>query len=269
MLYYDEGDPNVYEIDRIIDHKTQRGKGRSFLVKWTGYDQSHNSWVSELDISCDQLGEYLTRKAIAVTKSTYKDKEWTAPKYLANSWFADTSIRSLSGNSPKQFLVLDGPQLRTTRMILAREPRVNVTIVNREPTGLLLKQSSLSTWERIRVVGGEVRDYITTCDEVLSAVWLDFTQTFLTVQDTILALFESRIIDVGGTIGITFSTRNGCPMSDKEILRAIQKISNRKLEWYAKPHAARRSGSSRYVLRYRSMVMVMCRVTGTPARRNE
>ena len=33
-----------YEVDKILCHRTFKGR-REMLVRWTGYDESHNQWV--------------------------------------------------------------------------------------------------------------------------------------------------------------------------------------------------------------------------------
>ncbi len=39
---------DIYEIDKVIDMRTRNGQ-KEYLVKWTGYDDSYNSWVSEIN----------------------------------------------------------------------------------------------------------------------------------------------------------------------------------------------------------------------------
>jgi len=38
-----------YEVEAIIAHR-KRGKGHRYLVKWTGYPSSENSWQSSDDL---------------------------------------------------------------------------------------------------------------------------------------------------------------------------------------------------------------------------
>jgi len=45
---------NQYEVEKILDHDRRRG----YLVRWAGYDQSEDSWVSERDIHEDLVREY-------------------------------------------------------------------------------------------------------------------------------------------------------------------------------------------------------------------
>jgi hypothetical protein len=37
--------PKVYRVERIIRTRYQ-GKHKQYFVKWHGYDNSHNSWIS-------------------------------------------------------------------------------------------------------------------------------------------------------------------------------------------------------------------------------
>ena len=40
---------DVFQAERILDHKKVRGK-RFFLIKWSGWDQSHNTWEPQKNI---------------------------------------------------------------------------------------------------------------------------------------------------------------------------------------------------------------------------
>jgi hypothetical protein len=51
----DDGDR--YEVDCILDHR-QRGRRREYLVRWTGYDSTDDSWVKASDISGGIRHEY-------------------------------------------------------------------------------------------------------------------------------------------------------------------------------------------------------------------
>ena len=41
--------PEVYRIEKII-RTHNKGKHKQYLVKWHGYDDSHNSWISASQI---------------------------------------------------------------------------------------------------------------------------------------------------------------------------------------------------------------------------
>ena len=45
---------NQYEVEKIMDYDRRRG----YLVRWAGYDQSEDSWVSERDIHEDLIRDY-------------------------------------------------------------------------------------------------------------------------------------------------------------------------------------------------------------------
>src|SRR5205814_7631075 len=57
-----EADPqeDIYEVEAIRDHKILRGKNQ-YLVKWTGWPESDNTWVREDDMegAKDTIKEYL------------------------------------------------------------------------------------------------------------------------------------------------------------------------------------------------------------------
>lgn len=49
-----EGNSNVYEIDRILKKRIKNGKVE-YLLKWVGYNDAHNAWVSEDRIDSFEL----------------------------------------------------------------------------------------------------------------------------------------------------------------------------------------------------------------------
>lgn len=49
----DDIDENFYEVDYLLDHKLV--EKRAFLVRWKGFDSSHDSWVEESDLQCPRI----------------------------------------------------------------------------------------------------------------------------------------------------------------------------------------------------------------------
>jgi transposase InsO family protein len=50
-----------YEVERILAHRTRkagRRKVQEYLIKWAGYDDSHNSWEPERNLTPDLLADY-------------------------------------------------------------------------------------------------------------------------------------------------------------------------------------------------------------------
>jgi hypothetical protein len=45
----DDGDAPHYEIDRVVDKRTRRGKDE-FLVQWKGYGAKDNTWLTRADL---------------------------------------------------------------------------------------------------------------------------------------------------------------------------------------------------------------------------
>lgn len=43
-----------FDVDQIIGHKKKR-KTRYYLVRWTNYDHTHDSWVAESNLSCPKI----------------------------------------------------------------------------------------------------------------------------------------------------------------------------------------------------------------------
>src|SRR5438552_9137581 len=72
-----EADPqeNIYEVEAIRDHKIHRGKNR-YLVKWTGWLESDNTWVTEEDMegTKDTIKEYLDSLNLPSRKPSTVDK---------------------------------------------------------------------------------------------------------------------------------------------------------------------------------------------------
>jgi hypothetical protein len=49
-LLVDKGQGEMFIIDTILDHRvrgTNKQLERQYLIKWTGFDSSHNSWEPE------------------------------------------------------------------------------------------------------------------------------------------------------------------------------------------------------------------------------
>lgn len=49
-----DDDEKEYAVSKLLDHKFVRNT-RKFLVRWAGYDESYDSWVSETDLKCHSL----------------------------------------------------------------------------------------------------------------------------------------------------------------------------------------------------------------------
>lgn len=50
----------VYEVAKIISHKTDRGK-ELFLIRWKGFDSSHDTWERKKNFNCPKkLREYFS-----------------------------------------------------------------------------------------------------------------------------------------------------------------------------------------------------------------
>lgn len=53
---------NVFEVENLLNDEFRRGK-HYFLVKWKGYDASHNSWEQQSNLNCPKiLKKYLDNK---------------------------------------------------------------------------------------------------------------------------------------------------------------------------------------------------------------
>ncbi|THH27749.1 hypothetical protein EUX98_g6441 [Antrodiella citrinella] len=69
----EEGEEEEYEIEQIIDAKSNAFKGKmGYLVKWKGYGVGENSWVSEEDAqgAADLIKEYWEKQKQGPRKPT-------------------------------------------------------------------------------------------------------------------------------------------------------------------------------------------------------
>lgn len=54
-------DETEYEVEQILAHETKRGVKR-FLIRWKGFDSSHDSWASKNKLNCPKLlQDYLSQ----------------------------------------------------------------------------------------------------------------------------------------------------------------------------------------------------------------
>ena len=56
-----EEEPDVYDVERILDSRISKKK-TEYLVKWLDWDDIHNTWEPEANLSCpEKLAEYHRR----------------------------------------------------------------------------------------------------------------------------------------------------------------------------------------------------------------
>jgi hypothetical protein len=61
-----DGEGEVYEIERIVDHKPKQGKIERYLVRWVGYGPKDDQWktVKELKHAKELIKEYMERMKV-------------------------------------------------------------------------------------------------------------------------------------------------------------------------------------------------------------
>lgn len=47
-------DENVYEVEKLLSDKIMRKK-QHFLVRWKGFDETHDSWVQKENLNCPKI----------------------------------------------------------------------------------------------------------------------------------------------------------------------------------------------------------------------
>jgi len=45
----------VYEVEELLSKRVLPDRSVEYLVKWKNYGEESNSWVSVVDLSCDEL----------------------------------------------------------------------------------------------------------------------------------------------------------------------------------------------------------------------
>ena len=53
-----------WAVDHILDQRAARGGGHEYLVKWSGWDEEHNSWVAEADVDPALIQDF-DRRSVA------------------------------------------------------------------------------------------------------------------------------------------------------------------------------------------------------------
>lgn len=76
-IYVD--DPDTYHVDKILKCRTRRSKIQ-YLVKWTGYSNNANSWVSEDDVTSDLKNLFSEQRKDAKRTSAMKRKRAPSKK---------------------------------------------------------------------------------------------------------------------------------------------------------------------------------------------
>jgi len=93
----DEEGESEYEIEEIIEAKrgTFPGGRLGYLVKWKGYDSSHNSWVDERDAAnaLDVIEAYWKKKRTRSLGSRSMERLKLLPKSSGRNRRARMSLR--------------------------------------------------------------------------------------------------------------------------------------------------------------------------------
>ena len=63
-----EEEEEIYEVEKVLNHKIDRKGHRWFLLKWKGYPADANSWEKEEDLNCKELLDEYLEKAERIEK---------------------------------------------------------------------------------------------------------------------------------------------------------------------------------------------------------
>ncbi|KAI8330154.1 hypothetical protein EDC96DRAFT_612228 [Choanephora cucurbitarum] len=85
-----EIDEQVYEIEKVLDHRVLEGGKKEYLVKWVGYDDSWNFWLTPEHFSSPfTLNEYWERvnsKELPKSHSTTSRKEQKSSRKVSGNF---------------------------------------------------------------------------------------------------------------------------------------------------------------------------------------
>lgn len=90
-----KGDPNVYDVERILKKKINGGKVE-YLVKWLNYPESENLWVDESDITPDLLKSFNSEESNRQKQSL--DARAAVESLVPNESYIDDNIHNLGVN---------------------------------------------------------------------------------------------------------------------------------------------------------------------------
>jgi hypothetical protein len=104
-----------YQIDEILDHHGRPGPAQQCLVRWEGFDASHDSWVPRRDITSKALvayEEFLHQRQ--VHRSGYSDKVVKA---------FQQKLTSFIGTNGEYSVLEKSDDRRTSKMSVSRGER--------------------------------------------------------------------------------------------------------------------------------------------------
>ena len=80
----DDEEEEIYEVEKILDHKVDSRGKRRFFLKWKGYPNEDNTWESEENLDCPELlAEYLEKAKIFERENLPKGKLIERPTDIA------------------------------------------------------------------------------------------------------------------------------------------------------------------------------------------
>jgi hypothetical protein len=109
----EESDSEIYEVEKILDHREDSLGRRRFRIQWKGYPPGEDTWEDEDDLNCPYLlEEYL--KLVKQTKKAVAPKGKPVERPIAVTAITrglDDSIRYKVEYSDGKTAVLSSPEL--------------------------------------------------------------------------------------------------------------------------------------------------------------
>lgn len=82
----EDEEEEMYEVEKILDHKVDSKGRRRFLLKWKGYPNEENSWEYEENLDCPKLlTEYLEKAKLYEKENIPKSRLIERPTEITKS----------------------------------------------------------------------------------------------------------------------------------------------------------------------------------------
>lgn len=166
-----------YVVEKILDHrdiKVRRGKKtvpqRQWLVRWAGYDKTHDQWLTETDLNTgginqpwrsyedrrrdDERRAARTAQLLEFSAAIREYEQHTQPVYILDN---DMAVRRIGEERNIRALVLFNGTGSVERELLRVFPKAEIITVDMDPRSNATHQCSIEEW--IHPVTGDLQLY--------------------------------------------------------------------------------------------------------------